>query len=681
MTIRPPLNFVLSILALLVFSSPAFAKDPPDATIVYDVLLHEFTCWKEGPLPIVPPTNPCALGEWHPITGNMYFVRGQFVSILVVNAVAQDLFEVDVKVDDLTEPSTPVSGSLSELPKLLPISAAPAVFPGSGVAFAAAAGTVSASDIYNLLVTADTAGFKSWVQNTLISPLSTKEVTDFAAVDTAKAIAQLTTPANLIPDFINEAQTLTTSADQITDPGDVVQLLSNARTLTKLLDSESGLKSRINIAGVAASGKVISDALSTTNTTPLQQAMAIDLDDLTNFTANFALAFPDAVRYSRIRAIVLDANNQLKFSPTYTEGGNLPTGADNFLQRVTQSSLIPLNNDAVTALKTNLGTLASLWGDIDAAKRRRQRLAQISAILGQGIVSRDSNTGIFELQRRLNTLANSTVLAAAKLNAAARTIPLPAQQRVLPVGQWFSSKTITVTVKQGQRVALFDLGSVSDTSHSSVIASDTSSSKTPQGASDTPSPKPSQGATTDLSAARPIQFPIYNLYHFKVGLGFIYSTVPDNQFQVTTVTIGSGPTQTTEKFIDQTQSQDYTILGTANLMIFPWAETPFPWRPRYIGDRRPAYYKNLAPMVGFSLTSPTKDFFLGGAYFPRTSPVGIQLGWHIALRYYPPSGYVPNQPVEGRVVVLPQKELNGFFVGLVFTTDFFAKTFASIFKQ
>jgi hypothetical protein len=59
----------------------------------------------------------------------------------------------------------------------------------------------------------------------------------------------------------------------------------------------------------------------------------------------------------------------------------------------------------------------------------------------------------------------------------------------------------------------------------------------------------------------------------------------------------------------------------------------------------------------------------------------LQLGWHLALRDYPPSDVKDlTQPVTDRVINLNLKRVNGVAVGVVFTTDFFGKVFAPIFK-
>ena len=197
---------------------------------------------------------------------------------------------------------------------------------------------------------------------------------------------------------------------------------------------------------------------------------------------------------------------------------------------------------------------------------------------------------------------------------------------------------------------------------------------------DIPAAKATQPAPSDLSLSRTLQFPIYNLYHFQLGLGFVYSTADDNRFQIDTVTTGSGSSETTQQFIDQTRSRDYTLLGTVNVIIFPWARTAFPWRARYLNEHKPSWYTDIGPMFGFSITSPSQDFFLGGSWFPRPSPVGVQVAWHIALRDYPPKGVDITMPLMGRSTTLQQRRIDGLAVGLVFTTDFFGKVFAPIFK-
>ena len=657
----------VAILALFFPVVPLLASPPDEATIVYDVKLREFVCWREGLLTNAARDLPCAAAEhWHPITKNLYFVRAQFVSILIVNGVAQDLFGVDVKADDLTEPSVPISGSFSELPKLLAIPSAPTVLPGSNVALAAGVTPVMASQLYRLLASADDASFKSWLKSNLTdNRLNAKEVTDFLAFDLERTQLQLTP----IPTFIQAAQDLQRRLNTIEIPTTTEDLVTETRAMALLVDSESGLKGRLTVAGLAGAGKAVSDALSTLRSTPLQRALAVNPQDFAQFTSDFVLAFPDEFRYGRMDAITITAD-RFAMTASYRESGNPPAGMDDFLARLTQQASHPLNADTTKRLNANLHTLADTWSDILAARDHRVDLETIQQALRTGpLTNPDVDTSIFGLQRKLNELAGGTIEMARGLNEATRTLPLPRYLQILPVGQWFSSKTITVSLKQGQRVALFDLSGVADTTRNSVTASDTPAAKT------------SQPAIADLSVARTIQFPIYNLYHVKLGLGFVYSTAPNNRFQVSTVTIGSGSSATTEKFIDQTVSRNYTILGTANIMIFPYAQHAFPWRPRYVGEKKPTFIQDLAPMVGFSITSPTKDFVFGGAWFPRTSPVGLQLGWHLALRDYPPNGLDLTQPVTSRVIVFPQKRVNGFFVGLVFTTDFFGKALAPIFKQ
>jgi hypothetical protein len=322
-------------------------------------------------------------------------------------------------------------------------------------------------------------------------------------------------------------------------------------------------------------------------------------------------------------------------------------------------------NTVLARLKTNLTTLADSAAVFQQAKNRRVAL---EALIQKLTAQKASDTSVFKLQTTWNDVANVTITKAAILNAAAKTLPLQPGYDLLPAGQWFTNKTITLTVKQGQRLALFDLGGLSDATRAGVTGGDT------------PAAKSTQVAATDLAAARVIQFPIYTLYHFKLGFGFLYSTAHDNKYQVDKVTTGSGSSATTQEYIDQTRNRSYNLLATANLIVFPWARHAFPWRPRFDGEMHPPFYHDLGAMIGFSVTSPSRDFVLGGAWFPPSSPVGVQLGWHIALRDYPPNGVDITQPITDRVITLKLKRLNGFGVGIVFTTDFFGKVFAPIFK-
>lgn len=156
-----------------------------------------------------------------------------------------------------------------------------------------------------------------------------------------------------------------------------------------------------------------------------------------------------------------------------------------------------------------------MWQDVTTSRERRQQLETANQNLQ---AQRNSPTGVYQLQQQLNQLAGTTIAKAAELNSAARTVPLDADLQILPVGQWFSSKTVTVSLKQGQRVALFDTSAVSDSTRTSVTGSDN------------PAAKATQPSPADLAVVRTLQFPVYNLYHFQLGLGFIYSTAEDKRF-------------------------------------------------------------------------------------------------------------------------------------------------------
>ena len=146
------------------------------------------------------------------------------------------------------------------------------------------------------------------------------------------------------------------------------------------------------------------------------------------------------------------------------------------------------------------------------------------------------------------------------------------------------------------------------------------------------------------------------------------------------VTTGSGATASTQKFVEQTRARDYNLLATADVMVFPVARHRFPFRPRYPDEKRPHLYQDFGALLGFSVTSPNRDFLIGGVFFPRQSAIGIKFGWHLTLRDYPPDNLSASQPITDSVNVPSQELKGGLFVGLSFTTDFFGRVFAPIFK-
>jgi hypothetical protein len=63
------------------------------ATLVYDAKLREFRCWSEGALKVDFRATLCKSDDgWHPLNANLYFVRSQSITLVVTDAVAEDIF-------------------------------------------------------------------------------------------------------------------------------------------------------------------------------------------------------------------------------------------------------------------------------------------------------------------------------------------------------------------------------------------------------------------------------------------------------------------------------------------------------------------------------------------------------------------------------------------------------------
>lgn len=220
-----------------------------------------------------------------------------------------------------------------------------------------------------------------------------------------------------------------------------------------------------------------------------------------------------------------------------------------------------------------------------------------------------------------------------------------------------------------------------------------------QSAQGSPGGTPSQsgqgsGATPDDTES----FSVHDRYHFRLGAGFVWAHSPDNHYQVFSQTPtgaggASGATASgasglaAQQFITQTRARNYNLLLTADLMIYPFAQDMNEWVRRYSGDKRPPFWKGFAGLIGFSVTSPSTDFVVGGSYFPfHNRAIGLKFGEHLGLRNAPPAGVpyntpqMPPIPLTVSVVVLKQQLVHGIFVGLVFDQQLFTTIFGSIFK-
>lgn len=634
---------------------PALAADQAFkdsiGTLVYDARVREFVCWSEGTLQPDFRAHLCdPQAGWHPLTANLYFVRGQSITVVIQHGMAEDIFSLDVKADDLAEPQVPVSGALTVLPKLQSIPAAPTVLAGVGASFVAGETPIHATSVFRMAIVSEEKDFKAWLQTNLIDPLSSKEVTDLLAIDIDTAIAQ----AAASKPFVTEITAIRDAVDAIGPPVSLQAWVTGVRALVDQIDAEAAARARLVVTGITAAGATINSALAAARATPVQKALAIDRGDLAALANTLAVAFAqDAyARIDRIRVV------NKKFATGDGDMQDVVAGLNAALGATDATSVL-------ARAKANLADIADIAPQVQLADTRRQQLQNLKTKLD---AQRDSLTGVFALQKAWTATVAATIAKAALLNAAAKDLPLDSHYDVIPVGQWFTSKTVTLTVKQGQRVALFDIAGVTDATRAGIAGGDT------------PTSKGTQIAAVDLAAARVLQFPIYNLYRFKIGMGFLYSTAPDKVYSVDKVTTGSGAAAVTQQFIDQTRDRDYNILTSVNLLVFPWTRHAFPWRPRYAGEASPPFYHDLAAMIGFSVTSPARDFLVGGAWFPRMSPVGVQVGWHLSLRDYPPPNTDLTMPLAGRVILLKQTRVDGIAAGLIFSTDFFNNVFAAIFK-
>src|SRR5258708_3211933 len=120
----------LAVVVLLIAVQTArAAPSNKNVTIVFNVDQKAFICWFQGDVKPVPaasiPAIPgCPYLNTHIFLDNIYFYRGQTVSVLLVGAKIADAFSADLKIDTLEVPTIPVYGGLTELPGIQTIAPA-----------------------------------------------------------------------------------------------------------------------------------------------------------------------------------------------------------------------------------------------------------------------------------------------------------------------------------------------------------------------------------------------------------------------------------------------------------------------------------------------------------------------------------------------------------------------------
>lgn len=641
---------------ILVFPAKAqrpSLSEPKNATIVFDAGIREFTCWSEGELTSAKRTAPCdsALG-WHPVTAALHFTRGELLTVLVIRGVANDIFSVEVTADDLAPPTTPVSGSFADLTKLQPIPALATLILGTSVkaALVPVCPSRSPTALLRGAPTVAPKDFAANLENWFIAPLSVKEVLDLLAADYSTPLKAIEKD---VSDYLPIAARIQSDVNHLTTPHDFDTWVSDSKRLSIEIDRAAALRTRIVASGFPAFAKTISDAAAAAQVKNVSCALGIYADSLQQLADAVRLVVGDEPYVHIERISVAGAH----FSST-----SAPLNA--LLSRIERAAAptVPAATQ-LTSLKANLNTLVDSFAAIQSASDRRAALGKVTTSLAAG------RTNLDDAAEPLAVLTDSLTAKAAGIDSVGNTLSLPMPYNLLVVGQWFANKTISMTLKQGARLRQFDVGAVSDATRISL-------------GGDQPPAKPTTTAVGDLSATRTLRFPVYDTYHVELGLGFVYSTARDDRFQVDQVTTGTGNATVTQQFIDQTRARSYTLVPTANVIVYPFPRHDFPWRARYPGEPKPGFYEDLGVMAGFGLSNPARDILLGMSWRPVASPIGLQFAWHMAFRDYPPADHDIANPLPDttRVFILPQRRINGFAGGLYFTTDFFTKIFATIFK-
>jgi hypothetical protein len=162
-----------------------------------------------------------------------------------------------------------------------------------------------------------------------------------------------------------------------------------------------------------------------------------------------------------------------------------------------------------------------------------------------------------------------------------------------------------------------------------------------------------------------------------MGFGFIISDVRDQKFQLVQQSVTTSGTTSTSQFFVQSRNRGYKFLPTVDLLVYPVKRDYFPWKPRFDGEKPPVWWTKFGALLGFSLTSPTSDFFFGGAYMPNAG-IGLKAGVHLSYVDTLPSGAKLGVPITAVSTTVTQTLDHGAFVGVEFNSQLFRDTLGVI---
>jgi hypothetical protein len=713
-----------------------------DVTIVYNVDEKEFVCWFEGPPRARPAAEiasdtgvpVCPFANSHRYRDNIYFYRGQTVSILLVGAKAGDIYTADLKVDNLEQPTIPVFGGVTELPSLQAIQPAEQLVLATGTKQAAGAEPLATE----LLVAVDrfqSADFQNLVKQKILDPASKPEIQQLATGVVSRAVSGmhllLDSSGTLVQNATLACQNVAATRSSLAtlrqnhcvneaagDPRDFDTYLILVKKLSQLIERQKALKAQIDASGLSGQAKDFTTLVSVSNSSSVQTAL------LPDFKGMHALLDSFYIEFGGQPLAVIDGMKPNKAKTAYVRKDD-STAQQGFLAQLNRM-VKKVDDKSLATLKTNLSYIALNFSPIQASvtqlSNAQDAIAELTTSLGTPAAANCAVPAagapaltLIAFQAILSKTAIDTIDAADAANCSAQYIPLPNAIIRPVVDQWYGNKQITLTLSKSTRVPLFDvtgftppnLTSSQSSSPSSSTSSDSSSTKK-GGSSDSQkkgsgqsqsansgSTTSSDGSKQDKSSsnqqsssssqsstvARQTSFRIHDVYRYELGFGFMRSDVKDQKFQlVQQTTTTNGATSTSSQFFVQSRNRSYHFLPTADLLIYPIKRDYFPWKPRFEGEKPAQWWTKLGGLLGFSLSSPTSDFFFGGTYMPSAG-IGLKTGIHLSYVDALPKGVQLGVPITAVSTAVEQRLEHGYFVGVEFNAQLFKDTLGIILKK
>lgn len=575
------------------------------------------------------------------------FQRGDDIYVQFVNAKFDTEFQLGITPEELPQPDlAPVFGSDVEIK---PVSAFQPLFTHfRGASVTAQAGGAQFIDVFRANLLASTE-FEKYLTEFLDTRLDNDDVARAALIPVDPLIHSLSDEVPATIKRLNDHRTRLENLQNTVagyNPPTVGNVFECRQEFNERLRERDKLVNSVEFSLLESDATTFGQYQELMNKPAVAELTSFNVDDLNSIVG------------------VLDAGVIAAVGDKWNAAG-LKASENSFLKEL-GNTYPEAVNEAGTRIRDNLrvalryrGQLESLRDLVNAVTARTK---SINAYL-------ESEQSLVKLRDAINKVNSVTANLGVDINSVPSKAPY--QPEVIRVGEWFANKRIKLTINRRKRLRDYNLAAITGTLLAPTQAGGAQSGDTTV----------SELLVDEFKMVNETHVDVHQLYRFRIAAGFLYSHLPDREFEVMTRAVDDpsgaldddgNPKKVDENFLVQTKDRSSRIVPTVQLNIF-FKERDF--HPGYV--RTPAF----GVSVGFSLVEPTESFLFTGLV-DLTPWLSLTGGVQVGLVQQQPEGLDPGGAIPATEVITIREEWNvGGVVGATLDAKLFVIMIGGLFGK